>query len=190
MANYTITMQHSEETFELLSRKQYDLFCMKNRLVRLLICAVCVVIGMMNFEAWWGILLTGYGCYMLTSTYAQANHTAHKMAKLIRERGMPFPASRYVFKKNYFEITVLPEREDEEAERVSYKDLERVAEDGDYFYLFRNQYGGYMVPKAQLNKRVDDFRAFLEERTGQMMHVKAAPWVRFIRWMVSPVRKK
>ncbi len=190
MATYTITMQHSEETFERLSRKQYDLFCGKNRIVRSLICAVCVVVGIYNFEAWWGILLTGYGCYMMTSTYAQPNHTAHKMAKMIRERGMPFPASRYVFRKNYMEITVLPEREDEESERLSYKDLEKISEDGDYFYLFRNQYGGYMVPKNQLNGRVDDFREFLENRTGMLTHVKAAPWVRLIRWFSSPSRKK
>ncbi|MBP3654842.1 MAG: hypothetical protein J6J04_05390, partial [Oscillospiraceae bacterium] len=105
MATYQITMQHTEETFELLSRKQYDLFCQSNRIIRTLICGVCVVIGMMNFEAWWGIALVGYGCYLITSTYAQPNHTAHKLAKQIKERGMPFPASRYVFRKNYMEIT-------------------------------------------------------------------------------------
>lgn len=190
MATYQITMQHTEETFELLSRKQYDLFCQSNRIIRTLICGVCVVIGMMNFEAWWGIALVGYGCYLITSTYAQPNHTAHKLAKQIKERGMPFPASRYVFRKNYMEITVLPEREDEESEHLNYKDLERIAEDSDYFYLFRNQYGGYMVPKNQLNGKVDDFRYFLEERTGQRCDMKAAPWIRLIRWMYSPKKKK
>jgi len=190
MANYSITMQHTEETFELLSRKQYDLFCQTNRMVRTLIFGLCVFFGITNFEEWWGILLTAYGCYLMTSTYAQPNHTAHKMAKMIRERGMPFPASRYVFRKGYMEITVLPEREDEESERLSYKELEKITEDADYFYLFRNQYGGYMVPKSQLNGKVDQFRDFLEERTGQRMQVKAAPWIRLIRWFTSPVKKK
>lgn len=185
MAVYHVTMQHDEHTFELLSRKQYDLFCMSNRVVRLMITAVCVYFGITNFEEWWGILLTAYGCYQMTSTYAQPNHTAHKLAKQIRERGMPFPASEYTFRKNYFEIKVLPEREDEENEQVKYKELERIAEDGEYFYLFRNQYGGYMVPKSQLNGRSDDFRVFLEKATGQKIAVKAAPWVKLIRRMVS-----
>lgn len=190
MANFHVIMQHSEETFELLSRKQYDLFCQSNRLIRTVIAGVCIVVGMTNFEQWWGIALTAYGCYLMTSTYAQPNHTAHKLAQQIRERGMPFPASQYVFRKNYMEITVLPERDDEEPEHLSYKELERIAEDGEYFYLFRNQYGGYMVPKNQLKGKEEEFRNFLEERTGQTCNVKAAPWVKLIRWIYSPKRKK
>ena len=190
MANYRVTMQHSEKTFELLSRKQYDLFCKSNRMIRMLIMAVCCYFGIVNFEQWWGILLTAYGCYMLTSTYAQPNHTAHKLAKQIRERGMPFPAAEYVFRKNYMEIIVLPVREDEEHEQLKYKELEKIAEDSEYFYLFRNQYGGYMVPKDQLQGRTDEFRDFLEKQTGQFCAINSAPWVKLIRWINSPNRKK
>ena len=88
------------------------------------------------------------------------------------------------------EIRVLPIREDEEPEHLKYKELERIAEDGEYFYLFRNQYGGYMVPKDQLNGRVDQFRDFLEGATGQICHVKAAPWIKAVRRMSSNARKK
>jgi len=190
MSNYRVTMQHSEKTFELLSRKQYDLFCRSNRMMRMLIMAVCVYLGITNFEQWWGILLTAYGCYMLTSTYSQPNHTAHKLAKQIRERGMPFPAAEYVFRKNYMEIIVLPVKEDEENEHLKYNELEKIAEDGDYFYLFRNRYGGYMVPKNQLQGQVDLFRDFLETQTGQFCEINTAPWVKLIRWMNSPNRKK
>lgn len=190
MANYRVTMQHTEKTFELLSRKQYDLFCRSNRIMRLLIMAVCVYFGITNFEKWWGILLTAYGCYMFTSTYAQPNHTAHKLAKQIRERGMPFPAAEYIFRKNYMEIIVLPVREDEEHEHVKYKELEKIAEDGEYFYLFRNQYGGYMVPKDQLQGKVDHFRDFLESQTGQFCEINTAPWVKLIRRMNSPNRRR
>lgn len=190
MATYRVKMQHDEKTFELLSRKQYDLFCKSNRVVRILIAAACCYFGIVHFEQWWGILLTAYGCYQLTNIYAQPNHTAHKLAKQIRERGMPFPASEYIFRKNYMEIIVLPEREDEEPEHLKYKDLERIAEDGDYFYLFRNQYGGYMVPKDQLQGRIDDFRYFLEKQTGQVCYVNSAPWVKLVRRMSSPNRKK
>ena len=190
MATYRVKMQHTEDSFVLLSRKQYDLFCMSNRVVRTIISAAAIITGIMNFEQWWGIALTAYGCYMSTSTYAQANHTAHKLAKQIRERGMPFPAAEYVFKKNYMEVIVLPEREDEEHEHLKYKDFLKIAEDRDYFYLFRDRYGGYMVPKDQLNGQVDQFRDFLESASGKMLAVNTAPWVKLIRYFNSPARKK
>ena len=190
MATYRVKMQHSEDTFVKLSRKQYDVFCQKNKIVRTLISCVAIIAGVMNFEQWWGIALTAYGCYMSTSTYAQANHTAHKLATQIRERGMSFPAAEYIFRKNYMEIIILPIREDEENEQLKYKDLERIAEDRDYFYLFRNQYGGYMVPKEQLKGQIDEFRSFMEKATGQMFEVRSAPWVKLIRWLNSPNGRK
>lgn len=190
MATYRAKIQHTEDTLTRLSRKQYDLFCQRNRFVRTLITLVAIVVGVMNFEQWWGIALTAYGCYMSTSTYAQANHTAHKLAEQIRQRGMSFPASEYIFRKNYMEIIILPEREDEEPEHVKYRDLEKISEDRDYFYLFRNQYGGYMVPKEELNGQDDQFRDFLEKQTGMFCEVRTAPWIKLIRWMNSPNRKK
>ena len=185
MAVYHVKMQHTEKTFELLSRKQYDLFCGTNRIVRTLLSVVCLYFGATNFEQWWGILLTAYGCFQMTNIYAQPNYTARKLAQQIRERGMSFPASEYTFRKNYMEIKVLPEREDEENEHLKYKDLEKLGEDANYFYLFRNQYGGYMIPKEQLSGRVDEFRSFLEKSTGQICHAKTAPWIKMIRKLSS-----
>ena len=190
MATYRVKMQHSEESFMKLARKQYDVFCQSNRFFRTLITCGAIFVGVLNFEQWWGIALTAYGCYMSTSTYAQANYTARKLAKQIRERGMSFPAAEYIFRKNYMEIIILPIREDEENEQLKYKDLERIAEDREYFYLFRNQYGGYMIPKDQLDGQIDGFRDFMERATGQMFETRTAPWVKLIRWMNSPNRKK
>lgn len=189
MATYRVKMQHSEETFVRLSHKQYDLFCQSNRLFRTIISVAAIFAGVLNFEQWWGIALTAYGCYMSTSTYAQANHTAHKLADQIRERGMSFPASEYIFRKNYMEIIALPERDDEEPTHMKYKDFLKFAEDRDYFYLFRDQYGGYMVPKEQLNGQVDQFRGFMEKATGLYCEARTAPWVKLIRRMSSPIRK-
>ena len=190
MATYRVKMQHSEDTFVRLSRKQYDLFCQSNRFFRTLISVGAIAVGVLNFEQWWGIALTAYGCYMSTSTYAQANHTAHKLAEQIRERGMSFPASEYIFRKNYMEIIALPEREDEEPEQVKYRDFVKIAEDRDYFFLFRDQYGGYMVPKDQLNGQDEQFRGFLEKATGMYCEAKVAPWMKLIRRMNSPNRKR
>ena len=189
MATYRVKMQHSEDTFTRLSRKQYDLFCQSNRFFRSIISVAAIAVGVMNFEQWWGIALTAYGCYMSTSTYAQANHTAHKLAEQVRNSGMSFPASEYVFRKNYMEIISLPQREGDESVHMKYRDFLKFAEDRDYFYLFRDQYGGYMIPKEQLNGQVDHFRGYMEKATGLICEARSAPWLKLIRRMYSPLRK-
>ena len=62
--------------------------------------------------------------------------------------------------------------------------------DREYFYLFRDQYGGYMVPKDQLNGQIDQFRGFLEKASGKLVEARTAPWVKLIRYMSSPIRKR
>ena len=190
MATYRVKMQHSEDTFVRLSRKQYDLFCQSNRFFRTLISVGAIFAGVLNFEQWWGIALTAYGCYMSTSTYAQANHPAHKLADQIRNSGMSFPASEYIFRKNYMEIIVLPVRQDEENLQMKYSDFVKFAEDRDYFYLFRDQYGGYMIPKDQLDGQVDQCRGVMEKASGLFCEARTAPWVKLIRRMSSPIRKR
>ena len=80
MAAFDITMKHTEESLESLAHMQYDLFCGSNRLVRTLLSAGIVLLGVLMHERWWSILAIAYGCYLTTSTYASANHTAHKIA--------------------------------------------------------------------------------------------------------------
>ena len=106
---YQVEMQHTEKSFEALAHMQYDLFCMGNRVARSLLSLVLVILGVVNFSQWWGILITAYGCYLVTSTYSAANHTAHKLTKQLRDSGLDFPASRYVFKKKAMEVISLPE---------------------------------------------------------------------------------
>ena len=101
MIYYKIEMHHNEKTFESLSRMQYDLFCASNRITRTILSILFIAGGIINLSEWWGILLAAYGCYLTTSTYSSANHTAHKLAEQIKKSGMPFPASRYEFRENH-----------------------------------------------------------------------------------------
>ena len=98
---YQVEMQHTEKSFEALAHMQYDLFCMGNRVARSLLSLVLVILGVVNFSQWWGILITAYGCYLVTSTYSAANHTAHKLTKQLRDSGLDFPASRFLFNGIY-----------------------------------------------------------------------------------------
>lgn len=57
----------------------------------------------------------------------------------------------------------------------------RLGEDGEYFYLFRDQYGGYMIPKTELGDKESDFRAFVEKKTQKTFETKAAPILKLMR---------
>jgi hypothetical protein len=179
MVFFEVEMHHTEKSFESLSHMQYDLFCQSNRYGRTALSVLLILAGVLNFSQWWGILIVAYGCYLVTSTYSSANHTAHKLAQQIRDAGMPFPVSRYVFHKKSMDVISLPEEEKQSS--LAYVDVCRLGEDWEYFYLFRDQYGGYMVPKAALGERETDFRSFLETASGLHFRMRTAPIVRLIR---------
>ena len=179
--NFEVTMQHSEESLLALSRMQYDMFCTRNRIVRTILSAVLVIIGVMNYSKWWGILLLAYGCYLTTSTYVSPDRTAHKLAAQIKQSGKSFPCSRYCFEKGGLHIFTMPENE--EMEPLPYSEMLRIAENADYFFIFRDQYGGYMVPKSELGSKVDAFRTFIEGKTGKTVALKASPFRRMLARM-------
>lgn len=181
MIHYQVTMQHSEKTFERLAHMQYDLFCKGNQVGRSFISFAALVLGVVNFQQWWGALLLLYGSYMMSSKYAQANHNAGKLVKGIKASGMPFPSSRYLFRENAMEIITMPENTSLGAP-LMYSDIHRLGEDGDYYYIFRDQYGGYMIPKKELGeKNEEEFRLFIEEKTRQSFQAKLPPIVKLMR---------
>lgn len=184
MAAYDVTMQHTEKTFEALAHMQYDLFCQSNRVGRSILAFAAILTGIIEHESWWAMLLVAYGAYLLTGKYNSANHTAHKLADQIRETGMPFPSSRYLFHKDRMEIISLPKEEHLE-EPLLYSDICRLGEDYQYYYLFRDQYGGYMIPKEALGERELDFRDFIQKKTGLTVRNKFAPAIRLLRKMGS-----
>ena len=180
MPLYTVTMRHSEKTLEKLAHMQYDLFSKGNYISRSLVSLVILVLGIMNFTQWWGALAIVYASYLASSRYAAANHRVKKMARSIKEAGLEFPASRYEFKKNAMNVITLPEGTSL-GDPLAYGDIYRLGEDADYFYIFRDQNGGYMIPKGELGSKEDEFRYFLEDKTRQVFQSHAAPVVKLIR---------
>lgn len=176
---FRVKMQHDEDTLVKLSRMQYDIFCKRNLFFRSIIAAAAIIFGIMNFEAVWGIFLTAYGCYMLTSKYSSSNHTAHKLTKQLKESGLPFPSSEYSFDSTAMHIVSLPERD--EMDPLPYSAINSLGEDLNYFYIFRNQYGGYMIPKSALgDEGTDAFRKFILEKTGKLFANRASPLKRLL----------
>lgn len=182
MDKFEVEMQHTEESLQALSHMQYDLFCTKNRIVRTALSLGFVVLGVVYFSHWWGVLAIAYGCYLTTSTYASANHTAHKIAGQLKESGMPFPHSRYLFGKEAIRIISLPG--DEELDPLPYSQVCGLGEDNRNFYIFRDRYGGYVLPKEKLADREEAFRSFVEGKTGKFFRRRRqAPIRRLIQWM-------
>ena len=188
MIHYQATMRHNEKTFQSLAHMQYDLFCRKNLVVRTLISVAAMGAGIVNFSQWWGVLLIVYGSYLTSSKYAQANHTANKIVKGIKDAGLEFPVSRYLFRDNAMEIITMPENTSL-GDPLMYTDVRKLGEDADYFYLFRDQFGGYMIPKEEMGKEVDDFRFFVEQKSGKTFQTQIAPVFKLIRKIDSHQRK-
>ena len=175
-------MQHDEDTLVALSHMQYDLFCTRNRIARNVLSALLIVIAVLyGGGSWWSLLIIAYACYLMTSTYASSNRTAHRIADRLKEAGLPFPASEYRFEQAAMHIVSLPERE--ELDPLPYGKVEQLGEDFKAYYLFRDQYGGYMIPKAALGDREAEFRRFLEEKTGKKFIRRWTPLRRLQNWL-------
>lgn len=189
MTKYEFTMEHSAGSFEALAHMQYDLFCRVNRVARFLVGIGAGLIGVMNMSVWWGMLLLVYGGYMLSGRYSSANHTARKLSRQLEESGAPYPRTRFLFHEQAVEILDL---NDPSAPQVflKYAEVQAVGEDYRYFYLFRDRYGGYMLPKEQLGEREERFRMDLVERCGRSVQSSSAPALRLLRWFLTRREKK
>lgn len=179
---FRVKMQHDEDTLVKLAHMQYDIFCKGNRISRTIVAAAAVIFGAIKFDNWWGILILAYGCYLLSSTYSSANHTAHKLAKQLKDSNMPFPSSVYSFEDKALHILTVDGKE--ELDPLPYSAVCRLGEDRDFYYIFRDEYGGYMIPKEVLGtEKSDEFYEFITKKTGQLIANRASPYKRFRAWL-------
>ena len=95
---------------------------------------------------------------------------------------MPFPHSKYLFGKESIRVLCLPGGE--ELDPLPYAKICGLGEDHDNFYIFRDQYGGYVIPKSQLSDKEDAFRSFVEDRAGKYFRRRRqAPIRRLMQWI-------
>lgn len=164
MVFYRFQMQHNADSLVALSRMQYELFCTKNQISRTLLAGAAVIFGLSNYNAWWGLLIIAYGCYLISSTYVSSDRAAHKISQQIEASNMGYPCSEYLFEETKMRIFSLPDKE--ELDPLPYSKVLSLGEDFENFYLFRDRYGGYMLPKKQLGDREAEFRKFIEAKVG------------------------
>lgn len=182
--SYVITMRHDEKSLIALSHMQYDLFCTRNYIARNVLAIAAILVGGWYFKHIWGILLLAYGAYLLTSTYASANHTARKLIAAIQADGGHFPSSRYFFEEAQIRIVYHPGEPDEETlDPVGYGAVQKLGEDREYLYLFVSDRGGYMIPKKALGDDVGGFREFIRLRTKMDFQRSRVPMTRIRAWL-------
>ncbi len=188
MPVFDVEMHHDRQSLTALAHMQYDLFCGRNRTAKGLVSVLLIVIAVLyGGGSWWSLLIMAYACYLMTSTYAAANRTARKIADQLEAAGQPLPASRYVFEKKKMRIFTLPDGE--ELDALPYGEVLALGEDYDAFYLFRTQYGGYRVPKAELKDREGEFRRFVEDKTGKLFMRRVTPLNRLREWLRARERE-
>lgn len=178
---YSINFVHTAETLKLLSRAQYDLFCKSNLYIRTVISIVLIFVSMNFLDKWYGPLILLYGAYLLLSKYMQADHTSRKLVKTIKESGKPFPKSRYDFFDDRLQVYRLDDGSNLLIDTLYYKNVKGIYDDFVNYYIFRDNFGGYVIPKVSLLDKEDEFREFIEKRTYKEMKSKLPPIVRVIR---------
>ena len=79
-------------------------------------------------------------------------------------------------------IYTLPDGE--EMEPLRYSAVLRLGEDRDAYYLFRDPYGGYRVPKKALGEREEEFCRFVQTKTGKPFYRRRpTPLQRLREWL-------
>jgi len=174
---FTVKLTHSRATFEALAHMQYDLFCGRNRFARYVISIAAIVCGMLNAQkSWLYYLLIAYGCYLITSTYSSANHTAHKLCQQLESSGLSYPSSRYEFTEKA--MLTYSEPDNELLSSLPYGDICALGADYQNFYIFRDEHSGYMIPRSAFDPESDEaqrFRNFVEKRSGKVFSIRKSP---------------
>lgn len=157
---YRAKIDHTEKTIETLYRMQRYTYDKPRILLRLgtglILAAVALTVTM---PMWAKALLLLAGAWLLASRDFPAQMRADRV---LQERKASLPKMQYEFYDDHLKLS------GEGSMDIGYKKLSRLAEDERFFYLFLSRDSVCMLERDSLKpKKQDDFRLFLEERSGQ-----------------------
>lgn len=181
MKKFECTIKHNQDSLTALAHMQYDLFCSFDRNFKTVLSICLLAVGAYNVSKWWGMFLIAYGGYLFTSRYATANRTAKQIFQQINDGGGEFPSSKYIFEENKMRIITMPNNS--ELDPLPYSKIEGLGEDVENFYIFQSRYGGYMIPKSQLGKEKDEFKSFIENKSGKIFRTRHSRMFGLRQWM-------
>lgn len=151
-----IRMQHDPATVKRLAGVQFKTFSAVWRFLLFALSLFLILLGfglIHDFGVPARYFFLALGCILLVNVDASASIKADKTLQAIRQQGGVFPCTKMVFSDSSVRIT----EEGGKSHTLKYADILRLAEDGQYFYLFITTEAAYMVPKDQL-KDADAFR--------------------------------
>lgn len=166
MDNFTITMEHSEESIRRLSRVQYDTFSALTKVMWYLTCAVSLALGVGligQLDETPRLLLAAFGAIALMNIGASAKARADKVIAAVKQKG-EFPRTTLTFKDDEIGI----EERSGKTGSMKYGSILRLIKDDEYWYLFISRTAAYMLPITGLNGQVSParFEALLQKKTG------------------------
>ncbi len=166
MDNFTITMEHSEESIRRLSKVQYDTFSVLTKVMWYLTCAVSLALGVGligQLDETPRLLLAAFGAIALMNIGASAKARADKVIAAVKQKG-EFPRTTLTFKDDEIGI----EERSGKTGSMKYGSILRLIRDDEYWYLFISRTAAYMLPITGLNGQVSParFEALLQKKTG------------------------
>ena len=157
---YHAKIHHSEKTIETLYKMQRYTYDKPRILLRLGLGLVLAAAALtVSMPMWLRALLLLVGAWLMASRDFPAQMRADKV---LQERKAKLPEMQYEFYGDHLKLS------GEGSMTIGYRKLTRLAEDKMFFYLFLSRDSVCMMEKESLKpQKQDDFKLFLEERSGQ-----------------------
>ena len=174
MKTITTSIQHSEQTIQLLCKTQYNTFHFRRKALQCLAGLALLLSGLYaSLGGAWGPIAAFAGCWLLISLDMPARSYAKRALSQLDGH---FPLGRYEFGEDDF--TFIGESA---TDTIPYGKIIRLVEDSNYGYLFLSELTTFMVDKNALADSVDAWRELLSKQTG-------LPWTRTNRLLTYSLR--
>lgn len=158
-ARFIGSVQHTPDTIELLYKTSYYTYDTLRILIRILIGAAAVFVGLaVEMPRAFQALLLLAGCWLIISRDFPA---AARADKALDARKADLPVHTCTFFDNAVELS------GEGSMRLDYKQFQRLIEDDGYLYLFLGRQSVCMVDKNSVEGgNTEELKRFTAQRTG------------------------
>lgn len=156
--NYCAVMVFDDDAIRRMFRMEYDTYKPMRRLTWLCIAAVLILLAVFTkIPDVVKVLCLFAGCWLITcrdfASRVQAEGVLEKRGGISSNVSL-----RFADLEIYGDSKLI----------FSYQEVDKLVEDTDYYYIFKDRQSAVMVPKLGLRpNRLDDFRSFMEKKTNK-----------------------
>lgn len=173
---FSAKIEHTEETIQLLYQTEYHTYDKMKMLTRVAIGVVMVILGLtVDMSMILRGLLMAFGCWFLIS---QDFPAVSKADRAVQARNGVLPVMEYEFHEKNVLLS------GEGSMTIRYDKFQRLVKSDKYLYLFLGKGSVCMIDKETVKPwLVDDFMAFMEDKTGKQ-------WMRdkpLLAWNIKDV---